>query len=65
MNTDTPATLHSLRRTSPKGAPFMGICVLCGQENLTLSSMNERCENLRGVTQEEALIEAINDGASR
>lgn len=54
-------TLHSLRRTSPKGQDFIGVCVLCGKENLGFKNMNEECENVRGLTSDESLIEAIED----
>ena len=54
-----PTTMHSLRRTSPKGQKFVGACVLCGREGLTFSDMAGYCDNQRGLTQDEALIEAI------
>lgn len=50
---------HSLRRTNPKGERFVGTCVLCGTEGLTTSNMNDDCPNQRGLTPDEALIEAI------
>lgn len=50
---------HSLERTSPKGTRFVGTCVLCGQEGLTIADMNDECPNQRGLTQDEALLEAI------
>lgn len=50
---------HSLRRTSPKGQDFVGVCTLCGLENLPMNAVTEDCENVRGLTQEEALIEAV------
>ena len=54
---------HSIRRTSPKGPgqSFIGICVLCGQENLKASDALKECPNIRGLTQDEALIEQIED----
>lgn len=54
-----PSSRHSLERTSPKGQRFVGTCVLCGQENLTTANMNDECPNQRGLTPDEALIEAI------
>jgi hypothetical protein len=50
---------HSLERTSPKGQAFIGTCVLCGAPNLALSAAQEDCSNVRGLTDEQALIEAI------
>lgn len=54
-----PARMHVLNRTSPKGQSFVGTCSLCGKPNLTLADMNSECENMRGLSQDEALIEAI------
>ena len=52
---------HSLRRTSPKGGPFIGVCVLCGQE-MTLAEMSKtECPNQRRLTNDEAVIEAVRD----
>jgi hypothetical protein len=58
---DKEARLHSVRRTSPKGEgqKFVGVCVLCGQQGLTLSDMNQECPNQRGLSQRDALIEAV------
>lgn len=54
------AKRHSLRRTSPKGGPFIGTCRQCGQEGLTTKqAMGTECPNQRGLTQDEAVIEAI------
>ena len=52
---------HSLRRTNPKGRPFVGVCVLCGVEGLTFDDMEQECENVRGLTSDEALIETLKD----
>lgn len=52
---------HSLRRTSPKGEDFIGVCVLCGQENLTFKDMQSECENLRGLSPDEAVLEALDN----
>lgn len=35
---------HGLERTSPKGGPFIGRCVYCGKENLSLKAVSEHCE---------------------
>ncbi len=55
---------HSLRRTSPKGPgqKFIGVCTLCGKENVSLSDMeSDDCPNVRGLTEDEAVVEAIQD----
>lgn len=54
---------HSLRRTSPKGPgqKFIGVCTLCGKEGLTFADMATECENVRGLTSDETVIEAITD----
>lgn len=62
-----PATrLHGLRRTSPKGQPFIGTCTLCGQQNMTVrDAMTTECPNQRGLTAERSLIEGITGEAAR
>jgi len=50
---------HSLKRTSPKGEKFVGTCTLCGMPGLTIADSQNDCENVRGLTQEEAIVEAI------
>ena len=52
---------HSIERTSPKGEgyKFIGTCRLCGTPNLTFANMDDECPNQRGLTADEALIEAI------
>lgn len=52
---------HAIERTSPKGPgqKFIGTCRLCGTPNLPASAALEECPNQRGLTQDEALIEAI------
>ena len=50
---------HAIHRTSPKGGPFVGTCSKCGAENLTFENMRDECQNVRGTTQEQDLIEAI------
>lgn len=56
-----PKTYHSIERTSPKGQGqnFVGTCRLCGKTGLTFANMDDECENIRGLTEEEALVEAI------
>lgn len=55
----TPAVRHSLERTSPKGEKFYGTCVLCGLEDLPLEAMRDECPNPRGVSQGDAVLDAI------
>ena len=58
------SSMHSLRRTSPYRESFVGTCVLCGKEGLTIKDMNKRCRNVAGKTQDEALIDAITGSPS-
>lgn len=53
---------HALVRTSPKGPgqQFIGTCSLCGKTGLPGSDIFEYCENIRGLTTEEAIVELIN-----
>lgn len=52
---------HAIERTSPKGPgqKFIGTCRLCGTPNLPASAALQECPNQRGLTADEALIEAI------
>jgi len=50
---------HALNRTSPKGGPFFGTCFLCGTPNLALEDMGKDCPNQRGLTADEAVVEAV------
>lgn len=52
---------HHVERTSPKGPgmPFIGTCRLCGRPGLKASAALEDCENVRGLTAEEALVETV------
>jgi hypothetical protein len=59
FNRASPSRQHSLERTSPKGGPFVGTCRLCGKAGLTLDDMRDECENQRGLSSDEALIEAV------
>jgi len=56
---DAPATTHSLERTSPKGTPFRGRCRLCDAEDLPANAALEPCPNPRRVSEDQALIDAI------
>lgn len=50
---------HAINRTSPKGGPFIGTCFLCGKTGLKSEAVLEECENVRGLSQEQAILEAI------
>jgi hypothetical protein len=50
---------HGIERTSPKGGKFIGTCMKCGTPGLTIADMGKPCENLAGMSDEEALITAI------
>lgn len=54
-----PTRYHALRRTSPKGGPFIGTCTLCGKTDLLLKDMQLECLNIRGLDQNAALLELI------
>lgn len=54
-----PRQSHSLNRTSPKGHSFVGTCSLCGKTGLTITDMDTECENIRRLTSDEAVVEAI------
>lgn len=58
---EATARTHALRRTSPKGGPFLGTCIQCGEENLPSSAALKPCPNQRGLTQDDALFEVIED----
>jgi hypothetical protein len=57
---------HSIERTSPKGPglPSIGTCRLCDRTNLSASAALLECDNPRGLTTEESLLEAI-EGESK
>jgi hypothetical protein len=49
-----------VNRTSPKGGPFVGTCAACGKTGITSDMVaRDECDNVRGMDQEQALIEAI------
>lgn len=57
---------HSVERTSPKGQPFVGTCMKCGQTGLTMArAMSEECENPSQMTDDEALVAAIQPPQNR
>lgn len=59
------ANRHTLHRTSPKGTPFVGTCPLCGRTGLTISDINDECDNPRRLSRSDALLEAINPPKER
>lgn len=52
-------TTHALTRTSPIGERFIGTCTKCGMKGLTLAQSQDECANVRGVSETQALLEAI------
>lgn len=54
-------THGALSRTSPKGGPFVGRCLACGQDGLTLRDMHKPCANPANLTQGDLLGMAISD----
>lgn len=50
---------HVVERTSSKGGPFKGVCILCGKEELTMKNARDICENPHGLSQGETLQLAI------
>jgi len=55
---ESPTRFHSLERTSPKGERFIGVCVLCGQEGLTIADARQECSNVT-VTADQAVLDAL------
>lgn len=53
---------HAIIRTSPKGEKFIGTCMKCGEKNLTIADMVKHCANVSGMSDEEALIRALEGG---
>lgn len=54
-------TFHAIERTSPKGPgqKFIGTCLRCGKTNLPASAALLECPNDKGLTNDAALIAAI------
>ncbi len=50
---------HSIERTNNKGEPFIGVCVLCGERELKFKDATKDCSNVRGLSYDEAVLEAI------
>lgn len=57
------AETHAIIRTSPTGQPFVGTCSLCGQTGLRMRDMEQPCFNMRGLSDDEAVIETIENAA--
>ena len=53
------AQYHYVERSSPKGQDFVGTCRLCGMTGLKAEAALQHCENVRGLTDEQALVEAV------
>lgn len=53
------AQTHALVRTSPKGTPFLGTCMNCGRKDMPMRATFEECDNPRGATQEQNLLDAL------
>ena len=50
---------HVIERTSPKGGPFLGTCLLCGARELRAQDAGRECPNPTGTMEHEALGLAI------
>ncbi len=58
---------HCIERISPKGPgqPFIGTCRLCGTPGLRAEQALEECPNQRGLTADQAVVEAITGEAAQ
>ena len=54
-------TTHALRRTSPKGGPFIGTCYLCGRTGLAMGAALDPCPNVAGLSKSETILLALQD----
>lgn len=52
---------HALERTSPKGQPFVGVCIKCGATGLPITAARQKCENPANLTQSETLSIVLRD----
>jgi len=50
---------HAITRTSPKGGPFIGRCIKCGQEGLGMGAPLEPCPMDAVVSDEQALLDCL------
>ena len=48
-----------MTRTNAKGMPFKGRCMRCGMEDLPAEAVSWPCENIKGLSNADALIRAI------
>ena len=55
----TDYEMHALRRTNPKGQPFVGTCMKCGKSGLTMNDMNKPCPNTLGLPNEVAVMKEV------
>jgi hypothetical protein len=55
----TITTTHALRRTSPKGGPFIGTCYRCAITGLSSGAALEPCSNPSGMSNDDAILEAL------
>ena len=63
-SSNLPAQMHCTNRTSPLGEDYIGTCYLCGKTGIGDAEMFEECKNPNGLTQGEAIIEALENPAS-
>lgn len=52
---------HVLQRTSPFGEPFLGECIRCGATDLRARDANRECDNLRNLSDADALLEVLDE----
>ncbi len=50
---------HNIERTSLKGGSFIGVCILCGERGLKITDAIKDCPNVRGLSHDETILEAI------
>ena len=50
---------HAVERTNAKGVLFLGKCIKCGRENLTVSEVMQPCPADEIVSDEAALLDLI------
>jgi hypothetical protein len=50
---------HGLTRTSPKGEKFLGRCIYCSKDNLSMKAALESCD--KAPSQDQQVIDAIED----
>ena len=56
------ANTHALERTSPKGTPFVGRCILCGKTGLSWMDAKQRCENPDAWSDENVIVAVVKGG---